>query len=105
MKDFLATLRSNKAALVVEEKVEIKTHKFKLLKDVPQPLEANSKEESVTVEESKDEPEVTQEGAITESEGGSCSTAPVQIAVGPPKRPQLTEGPRCEWFYLIYTSL
>lgn len=47
MKDFLERLQSRKSALVVEEKVEMKTHKFKLLKDIP-------KEEILVKEPSND---------------------------------------------------
>lgn len=36
LKEFLESLKSSKSKLIVEEKVEMKTHKFKLLKDVPQ---------------------------------------------------------------------
>lgn len=35
LKDFLESLKNSKAKLVAEEKVEIKTHKFKLLQDLP----------------------------------------------------------------------
>lgn len=35
LKEFLEALKSSKSKLVVEEKVEMKTHKFKLMKDVP----------------------------------------------------------------------
>lgn len=48
MKDFLERLQSRKSALVVEEKVEMKTHKFKLLKDIPKE-EISVKEPSIDV--------------------------------------------------------
>lgn len=57
LKDFLASLQSTKCKLVVEEKVEIKTHKFKLLKNEPKGVVPDSVDsEGIEATEMEQEP-------------------------------------------------
>lgn len=57
LKDFLASLQSTKSKLVVEEKVEIKTHKFKLLKNEPKGVVPDSVDsEGIEATEMEQEP-------------------------------------------------
>lgn len=79
LKDFLESLKSTKSKLVVEEKVELKTHKFKLLKDVPKGVDSEVIEATETDQEPHTEPEPVP-GTSSEislgSGGGKCRCYP-----------------------------
>lgn len=104
LKDFLASLKSSKAKLVVEEKVDIKTHKFKLLvKDVAPSVSVAV--DAVVVDVASDQAETVVDvnrgdGDINENDGVAAEEAPAVVAVVAIKRPQLG-GERCEIIIIL----
>lgn len=86
LKDFLEALQSSKGRLVVEEKVEIKTHKFKLLKDVPKLTDPDSV-------------------APLETEGVSAEEQQTEASTGMVLGPTLGGAKKCKMIFFKFKTL